>query len=86
MSTIDEVKSRMDIDDLVSEAGVNSPLMLGAWSEACCGILDPAKQVRELKRIAQEVGTVVYERSPVTEVRRGAKFTLQTPKGTITAD
>ncbi len=68
-----------------ARAEVNSPLVLGAWSEACCGILDPAKQVRELKRIAQEAGAVVYEKSPVTEIRRGAKFSLQTPGGTVTA-
>jgi glycine/D-amino acid oxidase-like deaminating enzyme len=64
---------------------VNSPLVLGAWNEARCGILNPAKQVRELKRISQEVGAVIYEQSPVTEIQRGAKFTLQTPQGKVTA-
>jgi glycine/D-amino acid oxidase-like deaminating enzyme len=74
------------IDQAAARAEVNSPLVLGAWSEARCGILNPAKQARELKRIAQEVGAVVYEKSPVTEIRRGVKFTLQTPQGTVTAD
>jgi glycine/D-amino acid oxidase-like deaminating enzyme len=74
------------LDQDKARAEVNSPLVLGAWSEARCGILDPAKQVRELKRIAQELGAVVYEGSPVTEIRRGAKFTLITPQGTVTAD
>jgi glycine/D-amino acid oxidase-like deaminating enzyme len=74
------------LDKDKARAEVNSPLVLGAWSEARCGILDPAKHVRELKRITQEAGAVVYEGSPVTEIRRGAKFTLQTPQGTITAD
>jgi glycine/D-amino acid oxidase-like deaminating enzyme len=68
-----------------ARAEVDSPLVLGAWNEARCGILNPAKQVRELKRIAQEAGAVVYEQSPVTEIRRGAKFTLQTTLGTVTA-
>jgi glycine/D-amino acid oxidase-like deaminating enzyme len=74
------------LDQEKARAEVNSPLVLGAWSEARCGILNPAKQVRELKRIAQEAGSVIYERSPVTEVRRGAQFTLHTPQGTVTAD
>ncbi len=69
-----------------ARAEVNSPMVLGAWSEARCGILNPAKQVRELKRIAQEVGAVVYEQSPVIEIGRGAKFLLKTPQGTVTAD
>jgi len=69
-----------------ARAEVNSPLVLGAWSEARCGILNPAKQVRELKRIAQEAGAVVYEGSPVVEIRRGAKFTLKTPQGMVAAD
>jgi glycine/D-amino acid oxidase-like deaminating enzyme len=68
-----------------ARAEVDSPLVLGAWNEARCGILNPAKQVRELKRIAQEAGAVVYEQSPVTEIRRGAKFTLQTTLGSVTA-
>ena len=74
------------MDQAQARAEVDSPLVLGAWSEARCGILNPAKQVRELKRIAQEVGAVVYEGSPVTEIRRKAKFILLTPQGTVTAD
>jgi glycine/D-amino acid oxidase-like deaminating enzyme len=66
-------------------AQLNSPLILGAWSEARCGLLNPVKHVRELKRIAQEAGATVYEHSPVTAIRRGPTFTLTTPKGTVTA-
>ena len=69
-----------------ARAEVNSPLVLGAWSEARCGILNPAKQVRELKRVAQEAGAIVYEQSPVMEIRRGAKFALKTSQGTVSAD
>lgn len=65
---------------------VDSPLFLGAWWEPRCGLLNPAKQARELKRIAQEVGAVVYENTPVTEIQRGTHFTLRTPTGTITAN
>jgi glycine/D-amino acid oxidase-like deaminating enzyme len=74
------------IDQEKARAEVNSPLVLGAWTEARCGILDPAKQAREMKRVAQEAGAAVYEQSPVTEIQRGTKFTLKTPQGTVTAD
>jgi glycine/D-amino acid oxidase-like deaminating enzyme len=65
---------------------VDSPLFLGAWWEPRCGLLDPAKHSRELKRIAQEAGAVVYEESPVQSIERGPRFTLRTPKGSLQAD
>jgi glycine/D-amino acid oxidase-like deaminating enzyme len=67
-------------------AEVDSPLFLGGWWEPRSGLLDPAKQVRELKRIAMEVGAEIYEETPVTEIKRGTKFTLATPGGAVTAD
>jgi glycine/D-amino acid oxidase-like deaminating enzyme len=74
------------IDKEKARAEVDSPLVLGAWSEARCGILNPAKHVRELKRVAESAGAVVYEYSPVSEIQRGAKFVLQTPQGSVTAE
>ncbi|MCL4367647.1 MAG: FAD-binding oxidoreductase [Actinobacteria bacterium] len=65
---------------------VDSPLFLGAWWEPRCGLLDPAKHVRELKRIAVQAGAEVYENSPVERVDRAAAFTLHTPNGRVTAD
>lgn len=64
---------------------VDSPLFLGGWWEPRCGLLNPAKQVRELKRVAEQYGAAVYEGTPVSEIRRGAKFTLVTPGGAVTA-
>lgn len=71
----DKVRSELD-----------SPLFLGGWWEPRCGLLDPAKQVRELKRIAQEVGAQVYEQTSVTEIRREEKFRLQTSGGVVRAE
>jgi glycine/D-amino acid oxidase-like deaminating enzyme len=65
---------------------LNSPLALGAWWEPRCGLLDPAKQVRELRRLALESGALVFERTPVLSVERGQRFTLHTPHGTLTAN
>jgi glycine/D-amino acid oxidase-like deaminating enzyme len=71
----DKVRSELD-----------SPLFLGGWWEPRCGLLDPAKQARELKRVAQEVGAQIYEETPVTEIEREGKFRLQTPGGVVRAD
>jgi glycine/D-amino acid oxidase-like deaminating enzyme len=64
---------------------VSSPLFLGAWWEPRCGLLDPAKHARELKRVAQEAGAVIYESSPVESIERGPDFLLRTPRGTLRA-
>ncbi|MEW6567433.1 MAG: FAD-dependent oxidoreductase [Chloroflexota bacterium] len=65
---------------------VDSPLFLGAWWEPRCGLLNPAKHVRELKRITQEAGAQVYEETPVHSVERGPRFALRTPRGSLQAE
>ncbi|MBU2611763.1 MAG: FAD-binding oxidoreductase [Chloroflexi bacterium] len=67
-------------------AEVDSPLFLGGWWEPRCGLLDPARQARELKRIALQAGAEIYEETPVAEIKRDGKFTLSTPGGKVTAD
>ncbi len=74
------------IDRARARAEINSQIVLGAWWERRCGILNPAKHVRELKRVAQESGVSVYEQSPVIEIDRAGRFTLRTPQGMVTAD
>jgi glycine/D-amino acid oxidase-like deaminating enzyme len=64
---------------------VNSPRFLGGWWEPRSGLLDPAKQVRELKRLAIQFGAQVYEETPVLEIHRNTDFTLTTPNGKVTA-
>ncbi len=65
---------------------VDSPLFLGAWWEPRCGLLNPAKQVRELKRVAEEAGARIYEYTPVLQIHRGRKITLTTPQGMLVAE
>jgi glycine/D-amino acid oxidase-like deaminating enzyme len=67
-------------------AEVNSPRFLGGWWEPRCGLLNPARQARELKRLAQSFGAQIYEESPVIEIKRADKFSLRTPGGALTAD
>ena len=66
---------------------VRSPLFRGALQEDNCGLIDPAKQVRELKRIVEGMGVEIYEATPVTEVgRRAGGVRLETPHGGVEAD
>ncbi|MBM2850023.1 MAG: putative oxidoreductase, partial [Anaerolineales bacterium] len=74
------------IDRDAARAKVNSELYLGAMWEPRLGLVNPAKLVREEKRLAMKLGAEVYEHTPVTEIGRGAKFALKTPGGTITAE
>jgi glycine/D-amino acid oxidase-like deaminating enzyme len=74
----------IDADRIRAE--VDSPLFLGGWWEPRCGLLNPAKHVRELKRIALEVGTEIYEETPVMDIKRGNKFALTTPSGMVRSD
>jgi len=64
---------------------VNSPRFLGGWWEPRSGLLNPAKQVRELKRLAIQFGAQVFEETPVLEIHREVAFTLITPNGKVTA-
>jgi glycine/D-amino acid oxidase-like deaminating enzyme len=74
------------IDSQKIRGEVDSPRFLGGWWEPRCGLLDPAKQVRELKRIALESNAQIYEGTPVTEIQRGEKFVLSTPEGKVRAE
>jgi glycine/D-amino acid oxidase-like deaminating enzyme len=74
------------IDASTLRAQVDSPHFLGGWWEPRSGLLNPAKQVRELKRIAQAAGAQIYEQTPVTEIASGPQFILTTPYGKVTAD
>jgi glycine/D-amino acid oxidase-like deaminating enzyme len=59
---------------------------IGAIYERETGILNPCKHVRELKRLAVDMGVTVYEQSPVDLISRsGGTIHLQTPGGNVTA-
>ena len=67
----------------------NTEKYLLGWFEERCGILNPAKWARELKRLAEDAGARIYEYSPVLKVdkngRDGYKYVLKTPKGILKA-
>lgn len=61
-----------------------SPRFLAGVYERNTGILNPFKHVRELKRLAEDAGAVVYEKTPVTLINdRGAAIVLSTPRGRV---
>jgi glycine/D-amino acid oxidase-like deaminating enzyme len=74
------------IDEKTIRSEVDSPRFLGGWWEPRCGLLNPAKHARELKRLAEQSGAIVYEETPVLDIRRGWKFRLLTPKGRVVAN
>lgn len=65
---------------------VNSEHYLGAWWEPRMALVNPLKLVREMKRVATDLGVTIHEHSPVTSIRRDRGFTLQTAGGSLTAD
>jgi glycine/D-amino acid oxidase-like deaminating enzyme len=75
--------SWIEADQIKSE--VNSPRFLGGWWEPRSGLLNPARQVRELKRLALQFGVQIYEETPVLEIQRDPDFKLITPNGKVTA-
>ncbi len=65
---------------------VCSPLYLGAWWEPRSALVNPARLAREMKRVCQEHGVEIYERTPVTEIKRDPRIEIVTPGGTVSAE
>lgn len=66
---------------------VKSPVYIGAWSEPRCGILNPAKLSWSWAETLRGMGVEIYEKTPVTQVKRGAKkLSLMTPAGVVTSE
>jgi glycine/D-amino acid oxidase-like deaminating enzyme len=74
------------IDAAETRARVNSPRYLGALWEPRLVLINPAKLVREEKRLAMRIGVQVYEDTPVIEVLLNGQFDLKTPSGKVIAD
>ncbi len=71
------------LDAGAARARVDSPYYLGAMWEPRLVLVNPAKLVREEKRLALALGAQVFEHTPVTAFRRGHAFTLETPQGSV---
>jgi glycine/D-amino acid oxidase-like deaminating enzyme len=73
------------IDQAETCARVHSPRYLGAMWEPRLVLVDPARLVREEKRLAEEAGVQVYENTPVFSVSDKSPYTLRTPQGELKA-
>lgn len=74
------------LDAGAARARVDSPCYLGAMWEPRLLLVNPAKLVREEKRLALALGAEVFEHTPVTVIERGRAFTLRTPAGSVRCD
>lgn len=74
------------LDTHMVRAEVHSPTYLGARWEEQCALINPAKYVRGLKRVAQEAGVEVYERTPVVAAHLQSILHLDTPHGLVEAE
>jgi glycine/D-amino acid oxidase-like deaminating enzyme len=71
------------IDKAQLDEQVRSPLYLGAWWEPRCGLVNPAKLAREMKRVCLEMDVEIYERTPLVGIQRGTELVVETPQGNI---
>jgi glycine/D-amino acid oxidase-like deaminating enzyme len=69
-----------------TRAMVNSERYLGALWEPRLLLVNPARLVREEKRLVCGLGVQVFENSPVLEVISRPRFILKTPSGTVTSE
>jgi glycine/D-amino acid oxidase-like deaminating enzyme len=58
------------------------------WFEPRCGILNPARLARGMKKLAEAEGAVIYENSPVKSFGRkaGGGFVVKTEQGILESD
>ncbi len=71
------------IDAQQTRAMVNSERYLGAMWEPRLILVNPAKLVREEKRIVCSMGVRVFENTPVLEITSRPRFRLKTPLASI---
>ena len=62
-----------------------SPQHLDGVIEPSNATVQPAELVRGLRRRALDLGVRIYERTKVTQIRRGPRVSLRTADGTLTA-
>ncbi|GIU85038.1 MAG: hypothetical protein KatS3mg008_1813 [Acidimicrobiales bacterium] len=66
---------------------VDSPTYLGGLFEEACAVLNPAKLVHGLARVLEGRGVLVYEHSPVYDIRlAGSRMRVSTGVGVVTSE
>lgn len=67
-------------------AEIDSPRFVCGFLEETSALLNPAKLVRGIKRVAEEQGVRVFERTPITRLERGRRMRVVTPDGRIESE
>src|SRR5690606_22667045 len=81
---LDGIRS-LNVDD--ARAEVHSPTYLGGLREEHCAVLHPAKLVRGLATVVEEMGATIFEGTDVTSmVDSLGRVRLTTPAGAVVAD
>ena len=81
---LDGIRS-LNADD--ARAEVHSPTYLGGLREEHCAVLHPAKLVRGLATVVEEMGATIFEGTDVTSmVDSLGRVRLTTPAGAVVAD
>lgn len=87
LSEISGPKSFEYLDARAVASKLNAPQMRAAIFEKECGILDPCKHVRELKRLAMEWGVEIFENTEVIGLSRtDTGLRVQTHDANITCE
>jgi len=72
------------VEETVRRSGTNRHL--AGLFEASAAIVQPARLVRGLRRVALELGVRIHEGTRVTKLDRRSPAVLHTPQGVVTAD
>jgi glycine/D-amino acid oxidase-like deaminating enzyme len=67
------------------DAEIKSPLFVAGLKSPYCATLNPAKLVREMKRVVEAMGVEIRERSVVTRISPGKVHVVDTELGDIRA-
>ncbi|RME44650.1 MAG: FAD-dependent oxidoreductase [Chloroflexi bacterium] len=73
------------LQDEALEAVIRSPLFIAGLKEPHGAILNPAKLARGMKRVVEDIGVEVYERTVVTRIAPGRLHHVDTELGEVQA-
>jgi glycine/D-amino acid oxidase-like deaminating enzyme len=74
------------LDATGARAYVDSPRFLGATFNPDCGVVQPARLARGLRRVLLERGVHIFERTPMTGLERARPAIVRTPRGAVRAE
>ncbi len=74
------------VDAEQAQAVARSPLFRGGAVTPSVATVQPARLVRELRRVLLERGVTIYEGTPLIDLRGGRPATVTTPQGSVVAD